>query len=78
MPEIRTDLAERLRSHGAALKCRLNRVDDLTQLYNSRYLSQTMRRERQRASRSVRPLHAADIAMYWAKARGRNGIHVAV
>jgi diguanylate cyclase (GGDEF)-like protein len=31
-------------------------TDDLTQLYNSRYLSQVLRREAKRASRSGRPL----------------------
>jgi diguanylate cyclase (GGDEF)-like protein len=34
----------------------LSVTDDLTQLYNSRYLSQVMRRETKRASRSGRPL----------------------
>jgi diguanylate cyclase (GGDEF)-like protein len=34
----------------------LSVTDDLTQLYNSRYLSQVLRRETKRASRSVRPL----------------------
>jgi diguanylate cyclase (GGDEF)-like protein len=34
----------------------LSVTDDLTQLYNSRYLSQTLRRETKRASRSGRPL----------------------
>ena len=31
-------------------------TDDLTQLYNSRYLNQVLRRETKRASRSGRPL----------------------
>ena len=34
----------------------LSVTDDLTQLYNSRYLSQVLRRETKRASRSGRPL----------------------
>ena len=34
----------------------LSVTDDLTQLYNSRYLSQVLRRETKRASRSARPL----------------------
>jgi diguanylate cyclase (GGDEF)-like protein len=34
----------------------LSVTDDLTQLYNSRYLSQVLRRETKRASRSSRPL----------------------
>jgi diguanylate cyclase (GGDEF)-like protein len=34
----------------------LSLTDDLTQLYNSRYLSQVLRRETKRASRSGRPL----------------------
>jgi diguanylate cyclase (GGDEF)-like protein len=34
----------------------LSVTDDLTQLYNSRYLSQVLRRETKRASRSNRPL----------------------
>jgi diguanylate cyclase (GGDEF)-like protein len=34
----------------------LSVTDDLTQLYNSRYLSQVLRRETKRASRSLRPL----------------------
>jgi diguanylate cyclase (GGDEF)-like protein len=34
----------------------LSVTDDLTQLYNSRYLNQVMRREAKRASRSGRPL----------------------
>ena len=34
----------------------LSVTDDLTQLYNSRYLSHAMRRETKRASRSGRPL----------------------
>ena len=34
----------------------LSVTDDLTQLYNSRYLNQVLRREVKRASRSGRPL----------------------
>ncbi len=34
----------------------LSVTDDLTQLYNSRYLSQVLRRETKRATRSSRPL----------------------
>ena len=34
----------------------LSVTDDLTQLYNSRYLNQVLRRETKRASRSGRPL----------------------
>ena len=34
----------------------LSVTDDLTQLYNSRYLNQVLRREAKRASRSGRPL----------------------
>src|SRR4029078_863102 len=34
----------------------LSVTDDLTQLHNSRYLSQVLRRETKRASRSGRPL----------------------
>jgi diguanylate cyclase (GGDEF)-like protein len=34
----------------------LSVTDDLTQLYNSRYLAQVLRRETKRASRSARPL----------------------
>jgi diguanylate cyclase (GGDEF)-like protein len=57
-------LASALESGGIALEnaLRVQRAealsvtDDLTQLYNSRYLSQVLRRETKRASRSGRPL----------------------
>jgi diguanylate cyclase (GGDEF)-like protein len=41
----------------------LSVTDDLTQLYNSRYLSQVLRRETKRASRSGRPLSLLFIDM---------------
>jgi diguanylate cyclase (GGDEF)-like protein len=50
-PTVALDNALRLRRAEA-----LSVTDDLTQLYNSRYLNQVLRRETKRASRSGRPL----------------------
>jgi diguanylate cyclase (GGDEF)-like protein len=50
-PALALDNALRLRRSEA-----LSVTDDLTQLYNSRYLNQVLRREAKRASRSGRPL----------------------
>jgi diguanylate cyclase (GGDEF)-like protein len=50
-PAVALDNALRLRRAEA-----LSVTDDLTQLYNSRYLNQVLRRETKRASRSGRPL----------------------
>jgi diguanylate cyclase (GGDEF)-like protein len=50
-PALALDNALRLKRSEA-----LSVTDDLTQLYNSRYLSQVLRREAKRASRSGRPL----------------------
>ena len=50
-PAQALDNALRLRRSEA-----LSVTDDLTQLYNSRYLNQVLRREAKRASRSGRPL----------------------
>lgn len=50
-PAVALDNALRLRRTEA-----LSVTDDLTQLYNSRYLNQVLRREAKRASRSGRPL----------------------
>ena len=50
-PAVALDNALRLRRAEA-----LSVTDDLTQLYNSRYLNQVLRREAKRASRSGRPL----------------------
>lgn len=63
-PALRTALRTMLESPGLALDAavQLQRVealsvtDDLTGLYNSRYLNQVLRRESKRASRSGRPL----------------------
>ena len=50
-PALALDYALTLRRAEA-----LSVTDDLTQLYNSRYLNQVLRREAKRASRSGRPL----------------------
>jgi diguanylate cyclase (GGDEF)-like protein len=50
-PALALDTALRLQRSEA-----LSVTDDLTQLYNSRYLNQVLRREAKRASRSGRPL----------------------
>jgi diguanylate cyclase (GGDEF)-like protein len=63
-PELRTALRDILEPAAFALDTALmlrrtealSVTDDLTQLYNSRYLNQVLRRETKRASRSGRPL----------------------
>lgn len=63
-PVLQTALRSMLESPGLALDAAvqlqrveaLSVIDDLTGLYNSRYLNQVLRRESKRASRSGRPL----------------------
>ncbi len=54
----------------------LSVTDDLTQLYNSRYLSQVLRRETKRASRSGRPLSLLFIDLDGFKAINDNHGHL--
>jgi diguanylate cyclase (GGDEF)-like protein len=55
----------------------LSVTDDLTQLYNSRYLSQVLRRETKRASRSGRPLSLLFIDLDGFKSVNDNHGHLA-
>jgi diguanylate cyclase (GGDEF)-like protein len=54
----------------------LSVTDDLTQLYNSRYLSQVLRRETKRATRSTRPLSLLFIDLDGFKAINDNHGHL--